>query len=131
MADHAWISTRVRWIKEALDRRDTDGLGSLVAGLAKTFAHHAAVEEAGLFTQLRGAGEALEEVAELIADHRRIVAGLTADTASSPDQLRRVLDELVCHAQVEDNDLFPYAMQMLPNERWGQVEEIHQRMMAS
>jgi hemerythrin-like domain-containing protein len=31
------------------------------------------------------------------------------------------------HAEVEDNDLFPFAMQMLPNECWDLVEKIHQR----
>lgn len=100
------------------------------SGAGHAFSHHAAVEEAGLFAQLTAAGEAVEEVALLVAQHRRITADLTTGT-SSPQWLRGVLAELTLHAEIEDNDLFPYAMQMLPNDRWGLVEEIHQLLLTA
>jgi hemerythrin-like domain-containing protein len=130
MADHGWIASRVRAIEQALETERTDDVGWLVAGLAEAFAHHAQLEESGLFAQLREAGEAVEEVDRLIEEHRRLIAGLSAQPAAEPARLRGLLADLIRHAEIEDTDLFPFAMQMLPNECWGLVEEVHQQLLA-
>jgi hemerythrin-like domain-containing protein len=118
-----------RRIVQALDRDETDQIDWLVEGLAEAFIHHAAVEEAGLFNQLTAAGEAVQEVERLVAEHRQIAGGLTSGT--SPEALRQLLEKLVLHAEIEDTDLFPFAMQMLPDDRWGEVEAIHQILLTA
>ena len=131
MADHVWITTRVHRILDAVDRCETEHLEWQVAGLARTFTHHALVEEAGLLAELADAGQAGEEVMRLTAEHRQIEAGLASYRVSSLDQLRAVLALLLRHDQDEDDRLFPLAMQNLPTERWDRVEVVHQVMLTA
>ncbi|HET9070272.1 MAG TPA: hemerythrin domain-containing protein [Acidimicrobiales bacterium] len=94
--------------------------GALLAEVAAAFADHSRGEEAGLFAQLRLAGEGVEEVDELEAQHRRLRAALADPTlAGRPTDLVAVLAELAEHAEREDDDLFPFALQRLPDESWS------------
>ncbi len=124
MADHAWIASRVRAITRALGQNDTGNVQLLAAELAEEFGRHAALEEAGLFTQLREAGEAVDEVERLTVEHRQLAEGFSASVKSGGDSLGILLAMLMRHAQAEDNDLFPYAMQMLPNECWEEISRV-------
>jgi hypothetical protein len=38
-----------------------------------------------------------------------------------PERLRRILADLAEHAEVEDSDLFPFAVQRLPDDRWAEL----------
>lgn len=120
MADHALIADLAYRIRRALDERQLDEAASLTAQLAEAFEAHSLEEEAGLFAQLSAAGEAIEEVEELIGDHRRLRPALSDPAAVRyPQRLLSLLDELMHHAEVEDNDLFPFAMQQLPDACWS------------
>jgi hemerythrin-like domain-containing protein len=120
MADHADIADLVYRIGKALDSRLWPEATALTARLADVFERHSRAEEAGLFAQLQDAGEAREEVDQLFAEHRHLRAALgQPDAAADPHRLRLVLEELGRHAAVEDNDLFPFAMQQLPDDCWA------------
>ena len=130
MDDHATVASLIRDAERRLENGDIDRAFEAAADIQIIFGRHSRMEEKGLFAQLQAAGEASDEVAALTAEHRKITAGLSA-AAGARDGilLRRVLEFLAAHAQIEDNDLFPFALQRLPNERWGYVEEVHQAML--
>jgi hemerythrin-like domain-containing protein len=99
-----------------------DDAAGLTQELAEVFARHSRSEEAGLFAQLQQKGEAVEEVDRLVGEHRRLRPSLAAeDLVSDPKRLRQLLAELALHAEVEDNDLFPFAIQMLPDSCWSEL----------
>jgi hypothetical protein len=55
----------------------------------------------------------------LLEDHRRLRPGLSeARLEERPVRLRALLDELTRHAEVEDNDFFPFVLQTLPDSCW-------------
>lgn len=122
MDDHAVIADLAYRVGQALDAGQTATVRSLMAELAERFRVHSWQEESGLFAELARAGEATAELARLVADHDRLRPLLAApDIASQPDRLRHALAELAEHAQTEDNDLFPYALQVLPTTSWDQI----------
>jgi hypothetical protein len=122
MADHARIGDLEYRILQAIDDQRLDDAAGLTRELAEVFARHSLSEEAGLFAQLRQKGEAIEEVDRLVGEHRRLRPSLAAeDLISHPKRLRQLLAELALHAEVEDNDLFPFAIQMLPDDCWAEL----------
>jgi hypothetical protein len=123
MADHARIGDLVYRIKQALDNDRLDDAALMVTRLAVDFERHSRDEEAGLFRQVRMSGEGAEELERLLQDHRRLRPALRQDRlVEQPDRLRAVLDDLSRHAEVEDNDFFPFVLQALPNEFWAPPE---------
>jgi hemerythrin-like domain-containing protein len=119
MADHARIAELVYQIRQALERERLDDAGHLVTRLAEEFDRHSRDEEAGLFKQVRMSGAGTAELDRLMEDHARIRPGLrTENQVERPDRLRALLDDLTRHAEVEDNDFFPFVLQTLPNESW-------------
>jgi hypothetical protein len=46
-----------------------------------------------------------------------------------PQKLRASLADLVRYADTQDQELFPYALQALPWERWGLVEDVQQQFL--
>ncbi|MHB8247235.1 MAG: hemerythrin domain-containing protein [Acidimicrobiales bacterium] len=120
MDDHAEIAGVARKIAAAIDEGAVSAVVERTLELSQLFDRHTAREEAGLFHQLQLAGEAVAEVDRLLADHRRLRAGLSDPaTASRPEQLRQLLTDLLDHAEIEETDLFPYALQVLPGGSWG------------
>ena len=124
MADHAKIGDLEYRILRALDDQRLDEAVGLTQELAEVFARHSFSEEAGLFAQLQQAGEAVEEIHRLVDEHRRLRPALAAgDLVSDGERLRRLLAELAHHAEVEDNDLFPFAIQLLPDGCWADLAD--------
>ncbi len=124
MDDHALISDLIYRVGEALDAGCPDDAARLTARLAAEFERHSRIEEAGLFAQMTEAGEAVEELERLLGEHRLLRPALhEAGLAADPSRLRALLSTLTRHAEVEDNDLFPYALQQLPNERWAALAD--------
>jgi hypothetical protein len=119
MADHARIADLVYRIRQALNEGRPDSLGLLITRLAEEFDRHSRDEEAGLFTQVRMSDEGTEELDRLEEDHRRLRTGLGEERlVERPDRLRALLDDLTNHAEIEDNDFFPFVVQSLPNKYW-------------
>lgn len=125
MGDHAVIADLAYRVGQAIDSGDAGGAGVLMADLAGRFEVHSLKEDAGLFAELSAAGEAVTEIERLLADHRRLRPLLASpDLTGHPDRLRAALADLELHAQTEDNDLFPYALQVLPAASWDRVNQI-------
>ena len=119
MADHADISDMAYRILGAVERGDAATAERVLGQVADRFARHSATEESGLFAQLRAAGEAVDEVDRLMGDHRRFRAELRQPgLVSRPAELRAILMDLTVHAETEDDDLFPFAIQVLPATQW-------------
>jgi len=130
MADHAAMAVKARHIERALDAQSPMSASSLTTELARSFAHHRLVEHEGLFSQLLEAGELHERVERIEAEDARLCTALQeADAGARPDQLRRLLADLMVHNDLENNEVFPLALELLPLERWGAVEAIHQRFL--
>jgi hypothetical protein len=128
MADHAGLVGRVHRILGCLDNGNTTLAGALTRELAASFAHHVAMEEAGLFTQMRKCTTAAARIDRLIGDDRRVIARLSHPASLvEPERLRQALAELVDHIGSEDADLFPLALSALPAKCWDVVEDVHQR----
>jgi hypothetical protein len=122
MADHAAIGDLAYRIGRALDDERLEVASGLTAELAEVFTRHSRLEEAGLFAQLREVAAATDEVDRLVADHERLRPALSApDPTIDPRRLRRLLVELTRHAEVEDDDLFPFAIQQLPDTCWDEL----------
>lgn len=131
MDDHATVASLIRDAESHLNAGDIDRAFEVAAEIQVIFGRHSRMEERGLFAQLEAAGEATEEVTALVVEHRKITAGLSAAAGVRDGALlKRVLEFLSTHVQTEDNDLFPFALQRLPDENWGFVEEVHQAVLA-
>lgn len=124
MEDHAVIAELAYRVNQALDRDDPATAKPLLAQLADRFAQHSLTEEGGLFAELAKAGEAALELHRLLADHTRLRSLLASPAlAKQPDRLRAALAELAEHAETEDTDLFPYALQVLPSQSWNRINQ--------
>lgn len=124
MEDHALISDLIYRIGEALDSGCPEEAERLTATVAAEFERHSRGEEGGLFAQMTEAGEAVEEVERLVSEHRFLRPALREKgLAGDPTRLRSLLSMVTRHAEIEDNDLFPFALQQLPNERWASLAD--------
>ena len=122
MADHADISDMAYRILGAVERGDAPTAERVLVEVADRFARHSEMEEAGLFAQLRATGEAVEEVERLTGDHRRFRTELRQPgLVRRPAELRSLLMDLTVHAETEDDDLFPFAIQVLPALQWDSL----------
>ena len=129
MADHEEIALLAERIASALDAGDTGRAAGLAAEVAARFDVHARKEERGLFAQLILADVAGGSVGQLEGQHGELRAALrNADAVARPGELRAALDALCSHADEEDTDLFPAAMQLLPDQRWAAVAAAHREV---
>lgn len=131
MDDHEAIADLAYRAIQALGSGDTGTVRSFMAHLAERFRVHSLKEEAGLFAELAQAGEAATELDRLVDDHNRLRPLLAApDLADQPDRLRAALAELAEHAETEDTDLFPFALQVLPAKSWDHINQAEARASA-
>jgi hemerythrin-like domain-containing protein len=126
MADHARIADLVYRIRHALDKKELDEVGQLMSRLAQEFDKHSQDEEAGLFRQVGISGEETEELDCLLEEHARLRPGLREERLGErPDRLRALLDDLTRHAEMENNDFFPFVLQSLSNDCWDALANTH------
>lgn len=84
---------------------------------------HTALEEGGLFAELRADGPLAEEVERLCAEHADIHGVLGAIDPAAPDwpAVLAALDLLRRHIDHEEHGLFPAAVIMLPLAAWDRI----------
>ena len=126
MAEHETVGLLARRATTALAAGDRSTAVGTCGEIAALFDAHGSKEEAGLFAELVAEGLATDVVRGLEADHRRIEIGLALLAAGDTSHLGHVLADLVDHAEREDSDLFPAALQLLPNDAWARVKKVHQ-----
>lgn len=125
MAEHETVGLLARRATSALAGGEQATAVDTCAEIAALFDAHGSKEEAGLFAELRAEGLATEVVRGLEADHRRIEVGLAVLAAGDTSHLGGVLADLLDHAEREDSDLFPAALQLLPDDAWDRVKKVH------
>jgi Hemerythrin HHE cation binding domain len=117
--DHAQMRELANEIEATVLERRFGKAYALMARLLNLFDAHVAEEERGLFGQLTDAGEAGEEVGRLEAEHRVLRRDLSMAVLEGLRDVRPLLSRLCLHADIEDTDLFPFAHQVLCDERWA------------
>ena len=125
MGEHAAIASMVDKVSAALHRGDRSGAESACAAIAAMFARHGRMEEDGLFSELGADPIATDTVAELEQDHRRLYEGLARVPTASAGEILEMLAELLDHANREDTDVFPTALQVLPDRAWERIADVH------
>jgi Hemerythrin HHE cation binding domain len=119
--DHAEMEDLASEIGAALDALEVGRAHELMTKLLGLFDSHVAEEERGLFRQLEAAGEAGEEIGWLQSEHRALRRELSVAVLEGLRGVRGALGELCRHADIEDTDLFPFARQVLGDERWASL----------
>lgn len=119
--DHAEMQELASEVGAALEAHESGRAHELMARLLDLFDDHVAEEERGLFRELASAGESSEEVTWLESEHRALRQGLCLAVLEGLGGARGPLSELCRHADREDTDLFPYAQQVLKDERWANL----------
>ncbi|HZT64995.1 MAG TPA: hemerythrin domain-containing protein [Acidimicrobiales bacterium] len=120
----SWLAGRLLLAYQRGDRQLADALGEEIAG---RFDHHATKEERGLFSQLLEAALGEDAVAELESDHRDLRPGLRGAVDGTWIGPGGLIDRLLRHAEREDSDVFPFALQLLPNQAWAEIQAVHHR----
>lgn len=122
MADHARLAELARLVRQALAEGRASEAAENCARMAALFTAHGAKEETGLFAQLRLDPIATGAVEQLEAEHRHLESALLAGPrALGAAALVEALDLLAAHAEREDTDVFPVALQVLPDEAWAKM----------
>jgi hemerythrin-like domain-containing protein len=101
---------------------------SRLTGLVGHLNRHVQREEDGIFRAMRGAGEFVDEVDQLEAEHREFaatIAGLDSDAAAFGPIVTRLLDDLDQHVEREDLGIFPVSVVTLGATGWAMVDKAH------
>lgn len=99
-------------------------LAALVADLER----HVRREENGIFRALRTAGEFIDEIEELEAEHRdfaTLIAGLDTRSVDFETHVTSLLDDLAVHVEREDLGIFPVSVVTLGASGWAMVDRAH------
>jgi hemerythrin-like domain-containing protein len=127
MAEHAQLAELSRLLRRALADGEAELAAVRCAELAAFFAAHGAKEEQGLFAELALDPIATAAVAELSAEHRQLDGAFAAGLpARGEGAIIAALDLLAAHADREDTDVFPVALQVLPDGAWERMAKASQ-----
>jgi hemerythrin-like domain-containing protein len=135
-AEHERILDLAGRVQRAIARGDGSSARSDFAELVADLRVHTAVEEAGLFTELRAAGEFDCHVAGLSGEHdatRETIDRLAAMDAAGGEWDAAVLaflDELQDHIGREEYDLFPASIPALTTDGWERAADARHRVTA-
>lgn len=122
--EHNRLLALIERVRDEVRAGDLFAAGGVLTQLIEGINPHSRREEKGLYLQLDA--EDAEYVQRLMAEHREVdelvvpgnlVPGRTGE-------LLRGLDLLSQHIFVEEQDLFPYAYQVLSNEAWDRIDQL-------
>jgi hemerythrin-like domain-containing protein len=128
MDEHSALVDQAHEVRRALSSGDAAGAMSRLTGLVAHLNRHVQREEDGIFRAMRGAGEFVDEVDQLEAEHREFaatIAGLDSDAAEFGRTVTRLLDDLDQHVEREDLGIFPVSVVTLGATGWAMVDEAH------
>jgi hemerythrin-like domain-containing protein len=126
--EHADILWHLSVLGRALDKPDLAEARHELAHIVDHLVPHIEKEERGVFAQLRIEGELTEEIDSLSGEHeglRKMAAELPEDDMAWRAGVTELVRTLREHIQTEEYDLFPAAWQMLSNDGWMAVREVH------
>jgi hemerythrin-like domain-containing protein len=128
MDEHSALVDQAHEVRRALSSGDPADAMSRLTHLVAHLNRHVQREEDGIFRAMRGAGEFVDEVDELEAEHRDFaatIAGLDSDAAEFGQTVTRLLDDLDQHVEREDLGIFPVSVVTLGATGWAMVDEAH------
>jgi iron-sulfur cluster repair protein YtfE (RIC family) len=130
MDEHTALVDQAHDVRRALGAGDPAAAMSRLTALVAHLNRHVQREEDGIFRAMRGAGEFVDEVEELEAEHRDFaatIAGLDPDAPEFGRTVTRLLDDLDQHVEREDLGIFPVSVVTLGATGWAMVDEAHSR----
>lgn len=111
--------------RRCLDAGDTAGALAAMEPFRALMADHGHREEIGIFAVMKEAGEFVEVIDDLTAEHRDVDQRLARLT--DPEVLRAELDALMAdladHIERENRGIFPFAYSAFSPAQWSQVTE--------
>jgi hemerythrin-like domain-containing protein len=128
MDEHSALVDQAQGVRQALSSGDPATAMSRLQHLVAHLNRHVQREEAGIFRAMRGAGEFVDEVDQLEAEHRDFAAtivGLDSTAAEFGRTVTRLLDDLDQHVEREDLGIFPVSVVTLGATGWAMVDEAH------
>lgn len=126
MDEHEALMDEAHDVRQALSRGDEALAMSRLACLVGHLDRHVRREEAGVFSALRDRGEFLDELSDLVAEHRQFDATITELHVGTPDFASRVnslLNDLGEHVEREDLGIFPVSVVTLGAAGWQAVDK--------
>ncbi|MFI7707567.1 hemerythrin domain-containing protein [Nonomuraea sp. NPDC049480] len=110
-------------LRRAIGEARHDDATALLDELIARLIPHTAIEQNGLFAELRADGSLADEVERLCAEHADIHGVLGATDTAAPDwpAVLKALDRLHQHIDHEEHGLFPAAVIMLPLAAWDRI----------
>jgi hemerythrin-like domain-containing protein len=130
MDEHTALVDQAHDVRRDLGRGDLTAAMSRLAHLVAHLDRHVQREEDGIFRAMRGAGEFVDEVDELEAEHRvfaATIAGLDPGVVGFAATVTQLLDDLDQHVEREDLGIFPVSVVTLGATGWEIVDEAHTR----
>lgn len=125
-ADHEDLLARSGRIRSLVSAARHDDATAAFADLIDALRLHTDVEEASVFAGLRAAGEMLDHVEALAADHAEMWDTVTALDGADPSAwdaaVVRLLDDLHDHITREEYDLFPATLLAIAPGEWDAIE---------
>ncbi len=128
MDEHAALVDQAHDVRQALGSGEPAAAMSRLTRLVAHLNRHVQREEDGIFRAMRGAGEFVDEVDALEAEHRDFAATIAAidvDAADFGPVIARLLDDLDQHVEREDLGIFPVSVVTLGATGWAIVDEAH------
>ncbi len=123
--DHLAILDASTRLADAVRSGDPDAVRQAAAVLVALLDPHERNEEAGLYREMARA--APEYVANLLGEHEevgRLIAS-SSQAGGGGAELLNAVGRLQMHIFTEEQDLFPYAIQMFTAAQWDLVEAVH------
>ncbi len=121
--DHERITSLSGEVRRALEAGDTVTAAAALDTLALVLAPDSALEEAGLYPELKASGITADG---LYADHAAVDAAIKATVSGEPgawEAVPHALELLDRHIHVEEYDLFPAAHHLLSDAAWDRIDQ--------
>ena len=128
MEEHSALLDLSCDVHQALSQGSTRTAKAHLDLLIEYLDRHVEREESGVFRALRAAGEFVEEIDQLEAEHHDFAAQITnldADAAEFHIRVTRLLDDLALHVEREDLGIFPVSVVTLGAQGWAIVDQAH------
>ncbi|MBQ0895210.1 hemerythrin domain-containing protein [Micromonospora sp. U56] len=122
-AEHETIANAAGRLRAAIVGDHPDDALVALDDLLALLLPHTAIEEDGLFAELRAEGSLADAVARLCAEHRDIHGVLGHIDRAAPDwpAVLAALGRLRRHIDNEEHGLFPAAVIALPIPAWDRI----------
>lgn len=127
MDEHDVIGALADDVRRALAAGDRVTAARQLDALTAVLEPHVRWEERGLFAELRAAGEFVDHVEVLEAEHASLDADLArmpADEGGWERVVRHLLADLDAHIYKENFGLFPGALAALDGDAWQRIEDV-------